>query len=196
LLQLKHSPEAFADLFSMPKTRQSAKVSGAIRDRNRSLDQVDGIISAWAREWPKLDTSPAAIVGRLGRLTRFFDAGLARTFKRFGLTRADFDVLATLRRSGWPYRLPQKTLMKALMRQSGTTSFRVDRLERLGFVRRSPDPRDKRGALVTLTAKGRRRLEAAAPVHLANENRMLGALSQQERDVLISLLRRLLLSLE
>jgi len=49
---------------------------------------------------------------------------------------------------------------------------------------------------VTLTEKGRRRFEAAAPAHLANENRMLAALSRRERDLLISLLRRLLLSLE
>jgi len=75
-------------------------------------------------------------------------------------------------------------------------SSRVDRLERAGLVRRSPDLRDKRGALVTLTEKGRRRFEAAAPAHLANENRMLAALSRRERDLLISLLRRLLLSLE
>jgi DNA-binding MarR family transcriptional regulator len=183
----------------MAHTRQSPKRASpkrAVRDRRHPRDQVDRIIAGWAREWPDLDTSPAAIVGRVGRLTRFFDAGLTRTFKRFGLTRADFDVLAALRRSGPPYRLPQKVLMNELMRRSGTTSFRVDRLERAGLVRRSPDPRDKRGAFVTLTDKGRRRFDAVAPVHLANENRMLEALSARERDMLISLLRRLLLSFE
>jgi len=180
----------------MPKGRQSPKRVGAIPARSHRRDQVDRIVDAWAREWPGLDTSPAAIVGRVGRLTRFFDAGLTRTFRRFGLTRADFDVLAALRRSGHPYRLPQKALMNELMRRSGTTSFRVNRLERTGFVRRSPDPHDRRGAFVTLTEKGRRRFDTVAPVHLANENRMLAALSPRERDVLISLLRRLLLSLE
>jgi DNA-binding MarR family transcriptional regulator len=180
----------------MPKARQSPKRVEAREDRGRTRDQVDRLIAGWAREWPALDTSPAAVVGRVGRLTRFFDAGLTRTFKGFGLTRADFDVLAALRRSGRPYRLPQKALMRELMRQSGTMSFRVDRLQRAGLVRRSPDPHDKRGALVTLTAKGRRRFAAAAPAHLANENRMLSALSRRERDLLISLLRRLLVSLE
>jgi DNA-binding MarR family transcriptional regulator len=176
----------------MPKARQSPKRVEAREDRGRNRDRVDRLIAGWAREWPALDTSPAAVVGRVGRLTRFFDAGLTRTFEGFGLTRADFDVLAALRRSGRPYRLPQK----ALMRQSGTMSFRVDRLQRAGLVRRSPDPHDRRGALVTLTAKGRRRFAAAAPAHLANENRMLSALSRRERDLLISLLRRLLVSLE
>jgi DNA-binding MarR family transcriptional regulator len=180
----------------MAHAGQLPKRAGAARGRSRKHDQVDRIIAAWAREWPDLDTSPAAVVGRVGRLTRFFDAGLRRTFKRFGLTRADFDVLAALRRSGPPYRLPQKALMNELMRRSGTTSFRVDRLERTGLVRRSPDPHDKRGAFVTLTKKGRRRFDTVAPVHLANENRMLAALSRRERETLISLLRRLLISFE
>jgi DNA-binding MarR family transcriptional regulator len=180
----------------MAHARQSPKWAGAVRGRSHTRDQVDRIIAAWAREWPELDTSPAAIVGRIGRLARFFDGGLARIFKRFGLTRADFDVLAALRRSGPPYRVPQKALMNALMRRSGTTSFRVDRLERAGLVRRSSDPRDKRGAFVTLTARGRRRFDAVAPVHLANENRMLAVLSGRDRERLISLLRRLLLSFE
>jgi DNA-binding MarR family transcriptional regulator len=180
----------------MPQPRQSPKRAGAIPPQSRKHDQVDRIIAAWTREWPELDTSPAAIVGRVGRLARFFDAGLTRTFKRFGLTRADFDALAALRRSGHPYRLPQKTLMNALMRRSGTMSFRIDRLERAGLVRRTPAPHDKRGAFVSLTEKGRRRFDAVAPVHLANESRMIAALSRRERDLLSSLLRTLLLSLE
>ena len=162
----------------------------------RKHDRVDGIVAEWAREWPELDTSPAAIVGRVGRLATFLDEGLARTFARFGLTRGAFDVLAALRRSGRPYRLPQKDVMEALMRTSGTMSFRIDRLERAGLVRREPDPNDKRGVFVRLTPKGKRLVEAAAPVHLANEERMLTALSRAERDQLVVLLRKLLISFE
>jgi DNA-binding MarR family transcriptional regulator len=121
---------------------------------------------------------------------------MARTFDGFGLTRAGFDVLAALRRSGAPYRLPQKVLMGGLMRTSGTMSFRIDRLERAGLVRREPDPDDKRGVFVRLTAKGKRLVEAAAPVHLANEGRMLAALSPSDREQFIALLRKLLVSLE
>src|SRR4029434_154904 len=97
MLQLKQSSECW----QMAHARQLPKWAGAARSRKH--DQVDRIIAAWAREWPDLDPSPAAIVGRVGRLTRFFDGGLTRAFKRFGLTRADFDVLAALRRSGPPY---------------------------------------------------------------------------------------------
>ena len=159
-------------------------------------DWVDGVLADWAREWPKLDTAPAAIVGRVGRLRAFFDAGLEPTFRQFGLSRADFDVLATLRRSGAPYRLPQHVVMRALLRTSGTISFRIDRLERAGLVCRHSDPDDGRGVLVALTAAGKELVEAVAPVHLANEEHMLAALAPAERAELVRLLHTLLLSFE
>ncbi len=162
----------------------------------RPGDVVDKVIADWARERPEFDTGTVAVVARIGRLQNFLDAGLERVFRKFGITRAGFDVLATLRRSGAPYRLPQKALMRALMRTSGTTSFRIDRLERAGLVQRAPDPDDGRGALVTLTRKGARLFDAVAPAHLANESNLLAALTRIERVELAALLRKLLLSLE
>ncbi len=162
----------------------------------RARDAVARIVEAWARERPELDTAPAALIGRIGRLRWYLDAGLERTFERFGLNRAAFDVLAALRRSGRPYRLPQKVLMGALMRTSGTTSLRIDRLETAGLVRREPNPDDGRGVYVALTNRGVRLVDAVAPAHLANEEQLLAALSTTERATLAMLLRKLLLSLE
>ncbi len=159
-------------------------------------DWVDAVRDDWARERPDLDTSPVAVVARVGRLGAFLDAGLERTFGSFGLSRADYDVLATLRRSGAPYRRPQKALMHALMRTSGTMSFRIDRLERAGLVRREPDPADGRNVFVVLTPEGLDLFNHVAPVHLANEERLIAALSAQEREVFIALLRTLLRSFE
>lgn len=159
-------------------------------------DWVDEVRAAWARERPELDTAPAGVVGRVGRLAQFFDARLERTFRRFGLTRAGFDVLGALRRSGAPYRLPQKQLMRALLRSSGTTSFRIDRLEQRGLVRRLPNPDDHRGVFVELTEEGRRLVDEVAPAHLANEEQLLVGLTSEERETLAGLLRKLLVGFE
>jgi DNA-binding MarR family transcriptional regulator len=140
-----------------------------------ATDAVDRISLEWARERPDLDTTPAAIIGRLGRLHVHLDARLERGFKRFGLTRSGWDVLAALRQVGRPYRLPQKALMPALMRASGTTSFRVDRLESRGLVRR----------IVALTAAGLRLADAVAPAHLANEADILRVLSPAEQAMMV-----------
>ncbi len=166
------------------------------REQRDDGDHVDRVREAWAREWPELDTSSVAVIGRIGRLAAYLDVGLERAFRRYGLSRAGWDVLAALRRGGPPYRLPQKALMGELMRASGTVSFRVDRLERAGWVRREPDPTDGRNVFVALTEAGYRLVDDVAPAHLANEERLLAALAPAERATLADLLRTLLRGFE
>jgi S1-C subfamily serine protease len=69
-------------------------------------------------------------------------------------------------------------------------------LEKKGVVRRRPSTEDGRGVLVTLTARGRELFDQVAPDHLANEDVLLSALTEDERDQLAGLLRRLLVGFE
>jgi DNA-binding MarR family transcriptional regulator len=161
-----------------------------------SWDEVDRLLADWAGQRPDLDFTPVGVVTRLSRVRGYLDAELAGVFARFGLTSADFLVVVSLRRGGPPYRMPQARLMDALGLTSGTVSVRLDRLERSGIVTREPDPANARGSLVQLTGKGLELFDRVAPVHLANEDRLLSALSPAERDVLAGLLRRLLSSFE
>ena len=48
---------------------------------------------------------PIGIIGRLHRLAALLDTELRTVFATAGLSDGDFDVLATLRRSGAPYEL-------------------------------------------------------------------------------------------
>jgi DNA-binding MarR family transcriptional regulator len=159
-------------------------------------DSIDHVLADWARERPDLDFTPVGVINRLARVRSYLDAALAEVFAQFGLTAADFIVIVTLRRAGSPYRMPQARLMDALGLTSGTVSVRLDRLERAGVVTRAPDPASTRGSLVQLTGKGLALFDQAAPVHLANEDRLLSALSDAERLALADLLRRLLASFE
>jgi predicted metalloprotease with PDZ domain len=86
--------------------------------------------------------------------------------------------------------------MDALGLTSGTVSVRLDRLEHNGIVSREPDPANARDSLVRLTGKGLKLFDEIAPVHLANEDRLLAALSPAEREDLADLLRRLLAGFE
>jgi DNA-binding MarR family transcriptional regulator len=49
-------------------------------------------------------------------------------------------------------------------------------------VTRQADPTHTRVSLVTLTENGQRLFDEVAPVHLANEDRVLTALSPEERS--------------
>lgn len=95
-----------------------------------------------------------------------------------------------------PYQLSQRALTDALQLTGGTISVRIDRLERNGLVERFPDPHDQRGVLVRLTEEGKQLFDQVAPLHLANEDRLLSALNTQQREQLAALLRILLLSFD
>jgi DNA-binding MarR family transcriptional regulator len=68
----------------------------------------------------------------------------------------------------------------------------IDRLESDGLANRRPSQRDRRAREVVITAKGRRRLDRARQKVLETEEEVLGGLSADERDQLVTLLRRAL----
>jgi len=158
-------------------------------------DGVDLILEQWQRERPDLDASPIGVIGRISRLARELEQRLEPVYAEQGLEPGWYDVLATLRRYGPPYRLRPTEFSSALMLTSSGTTKRLDRLERAGLIARTPDPDDRRGTLITLTAAGRELVDAASEAHLANEHRLLGSLSKGERERLAALLRKLLAGL-
>jgi DNA-binding MarR family transcriptional regulator len=158
-------------------------------------DRIDRILAQWSRERPELDTRVMGLVGRIQRAAAALRPRLDDTHERSGLQGESFDVLASLRRSGRPYQLSPTQLYREMMLTSGAMTNRIDRLEEAGLVSRRPDPLDRRGTLVRLTAKGKALIDAATPEHVANEERLLAGLSAREQLQLADLLRKLLLSL-
>jgi DNA-binding MarR family transcriptional regulator len=159
-------------------------------------DAVDKIIEQWARERPDLDPSPMAVVGRIHRVGGLLDNELSKVFAEIGLGNGDFDILASLRRAGAPYRLTPGELAASTMVTSGAVTKRVDRLAARRLVTRSANKHDGRGRVVALTAKGLRLTDEVIVRHWANEDRLLSSLSPTQRNALVDLLRTLLLGLE
>ena len=157
-------------------------------------DAIDRIVHEWNRERPELDVSPTHVLQRVTRLYLLQSASFAEVFGRYGLSFGEYEVLAALMRSGPPHRMKPSELVGALVLSSGAMTNRIDRVEEAGLVERLPDPDDRRGTLVALTEKGRQVVDEALLAHLANEERLLGALSARERQQLAGLLRKLLTS--
>ena len=154
-------------------------------------DGVDAILGQWRRERPDLDTSPMGVIGRISRLCREIERRLEPVYAASGLEPGWYDVLATLRRAGPPYRLRPTDFAAALMLTSSGTTKRLDRLEAAGHVTREPDPSDRRGVLIALTPQGRSLIDKAADKHLANERHILSGLTAAEQRQLAGLLRKL-----
>ena len=159
-------------------------------------DLIDEALESWMRERPDLKVQPVAVVMRINRLAAHFQAELDAMFAEFGLSNPSFELLATLRRAGHPYRLSQRQLGDTLGLTAGTVSLRVKYLLGKGLVTVEADPTDRRVRVVGFTDRGRQRFDDAAPAHLANEEDLLRALPTQEQAALARLLRKLLLSFE
>lgn len=159
-------------------------------------DEVDVLVEAWQRERPDLDVTPMEVLSRVSRLARHLDRGRREAFAEHQLEAWEFDVLAALRRSGKPYQLSPGRLLRETLVTSGTMTNRVDRLSGRGLVRRLPDPRDRRGVLVELTPVGRRKVDAALSALLDHEHALLAGLPDPDRELLSTLLRRLMVSFD
>ena len=159
-------------------------------------DHLDRIAEQWARERPDLDVSALATMGRLFRVAELAHVELGLWLRGYKLPPGWFDVLAALRRAGPPFELTPTALMHAMMLSSGGVTKRLDRLAEARLVTRRPDPDDRRGVLVRLTARGRQLIDRALAEHVANEEEVLGTLSLAEQRRLDDLLRRLLARLE
>jgi DNA-binding MarR family transcriptional regulator len=175
-----------------------ARAKTRARTRARRLqmsDGVDEVLAQWARERPDVDVWPMGVVGRVGRLHRLLDRGLREFFAQHGLENSEFDVLATLRRSGAPYELTAGDLLKAAMVTSGAITNRIDRMEAKGLVERIRDTDDRRSVRIRLTKRGLELIDELIPLHVENETRMLAGLPREAHDDLAALLRTLLESL-
>lgn len=159
-------------------------------------DAVDAIVEEWHRERPDLDPSAKGITGRVVRLAGLFQAAYGTAFEPLGITEADYGILAPLRRAGKPFELTPTELARHKMMTSGGMTAAIDRLVRKGLLVRAPNPADRRGSLVRLTPEGRRVVDRAMKLHVEVERSLVSALGERDRDRLVALLRRLLVSVD
>lgn len=159
-------------------------------------DHVDRIQEQWRRERPDLDPAPQGVIGRLHRLADRLRDELITVYREHGLGEGDFDVLASLRRTGAPFELPAGELARHTMVTTGAMTKRVDRLEAAGLVTRTPDASDGRGRRIALTERGRELIDAAFSDHIANEQRLVGMLPASDRETLARILKQWLGALE
>jgi DNA-binding MarR family transcriptional regulator len=153
------------------------------------LDLVDHLMSEWAKECPDLDTGAMPVVGRFIMIGRALEARTNAALKPFDLNYSDFDVLATLRRSGAPYELTPKRLMSSVLLTSGAMTALLDRLKRRNLITRGTDPADGRVKTARLTITGRHVIDQAIVARFADAKVAASLVAGSNRSQLESILR-------
>jgi DNA-binding MarR family transcriptional regulator len=166
--------------------------NGEMRER----DEVDVILEQWADARPDLNLAPLAVFSRLSRIAKQLDRIRAQAIGKSNLTSWEFDVLTVLRRSGAPYELSTKTLVKQTMVSSGTMTNRIDRMIEHRLVKRLTDPNDGRGVIVQMTPSGLTLVDVAITRISDAEQLLLADLTPSEQAKLSQLLRQLALGIE
>jgi DNA-binding MarR family transcriptional regulator len=125
------------------------------------LDSVDALVAAWNEEMPEVPGLVLQIAKRAARLHALLEATVSAELAKLGLARAEFEVLATLRRVGAPYRMKPSVLATPEVTASGGINKVADRMVAAGLVRAHDDPVDGRGSWLELTDKGVRFAETS-----------------------------------
>lgn len=159
-------------------------------------DNVEHLLTDWRRERPDLDVEPMAIVGRVLSLGRRLEARANTALKSLGLHYTDLDVLATLRRSGKPYRLTPTELRASVLITSGAMTACLDRLEANGLIARRDNPDDRRSTSAGLTPAGTKLIDKAIVTRFNEAADAVASLTARERTTLAGLLKKLSEGLE
>lgn len=155
-------------------------------------DVIDEINSQWAKERPDLETLPLGLINRIIVLGIYIQRRFSAVLSESEVTLWEFDVLATLRRHGKPYRLSPSLLAKTTMLSASAMTNRVDRLVKRGLVVRENSDTDRRSLSVGLTEEGLSLVNRALTARAVAATEMLCELPPSELKATTIVMRKIL----
>jgi DNA-binding MarR family transcriptional regulator len=159
----------------------------------KDLPRYECLVEA-AKQFPDLDPTACEAFMHLIRagdeVTRTMDAH----FAGHSITHGRFIVMMLLlekKDGGCPQVSTPAELASLASVSRATITGLLDSLERDGFVRRDPDPTDRRQMSVNLTPKGQAFMHEILPDHFRIMNSLMAPLSENERKTLVRLLGKI-----
>ncbi|MEW9672767.1 MarR family winged helix-turn-helix transcriptional regulator [Ammoniphilus sp. 3BR4] len=113
---------------------------------------------------------------------------IRKDIDRYEINPEHFMILELLYSKG-PH--PVQKISETLSIPSGSITYVVDKLEKRGFVERQPSPTDRRASNVVLTEKGEALFDEIFPKHVETISKNLSFISNEEKEQLIDLLKRI-----
>lgn len=151
---------------------------------------MDDILAQWRRERPDIDPGPMAVAGEIIRAGERVRQTIQAHWAAQGLDFPGMDVMLTLRRQGRGKSLSPTALAKEMMLSTSAMTNRLDRLEQRDLIKRTRDAKDRRAVKIEMTETGFTLVDEMLASHVETEERLLTALSDEERGQLRNLLQK------
>ena len=153
---------------------------------------LDDTMSTWRRERPDLDFDGMELFLKMSAVVRSIIDRFYDELIDLGITPSEFDVLATLRRNGTKAVLTPSYIAKVSMVKPSGLAHRLAKLEKAELISRTPDPDDRRSALIRITPNGRRIVDRGVELLADHKNEAFADLSERQRELLENMLDRLI----
>lgn len=117
---------------------------------------------------------------------------LLRKLKSFEITTEQWMIMNRLFESGG---ISQKELSERTLKDQGSLTRTLDRMEKKGLVKRQINPSDRRSFLISLTDKGLAVRNRIVPIAVECIEDAVKGFTEEEVDTLAALLKKLILNL-
>jgi DNA-binding MarR family transcriptional regulator len=160
--------------------RPSPASLGPVRVDADFEQEYPGADRSCTEAYASLCRTGEALLGELDRRVRL----------TFGIPQAAATALAVIDGAGTP--LTPSQVSNRVLIASATMTATLDLLEDRGWIRRIPNPEDRRSTLIEITAGGRAVTDQLLPGIRVLEKTILSALTSAERSHLLDLLAKIL----
>ena len=161
-------------------SRPSPATRGVVRVNADFADEYPGGDATCTEAYASLVRAGEALLGELER-------HLGATF---GISQPVASALAVIDGAGAP--LTPSQVSDRVLVASATMTATLDLLERRGWIRRVPNPADRRSVLIEITPEGRDAADQVLGGIRSIERSILSALTRDERAYLLDLLAKIL----
>jgi DNA-binding MarR family transcriptional regulator len=158
-------------------------------------DWTDRHVERWRSHWVDIhfDDEVEAVVTRISRLQRFLKTTVQTAIAEVGLQDFEYETLHSLMIRETPGTASPTDLAEDLGVSGAGMTGRLDGLEKAGWVQRAASPDDRRRVIVEITRSGAEVWRTAMALRGAQEEEMVGVLSDRERAQFNRLLKKLTL---
>ncbi|MCX5143558.1 MarR family winged helix-turn-helix transcriptional regulator [Streptomyces sp. NBC_00338] len=145
----------------------------------------DGVRDDWVRHNAGLDASAMEVVALVKQVSALFERAVEPLYEGAPLTAPEADLLIPLRYATEPA-IARRLADNMGMSRAGVSKT-LAKLEKRGHIERTPNPADRRAALVTITESGKRAIDQIFPRQVTTEAELLSGLGEDRTRVVDAL---------